>query len=77
MKKIELEAKIKELELKIIALESRPVCYGHFCGCQHPVQPVQPTYPPTYPWYYTPTITTCSQISGTTSKGLPEGIVIN
>ena len=47
MKKAELEAKILELEKKVAVLEARPICYGHYCGCNHCNSPVYPTYP----WY--------------------------
>ena len=47
MKKAELEAKILELEKAIVELRARPICYGHYCGCNHYNYPVYPNYP----WY--------------------------
>lgn len=67
MKKAELEAKILELEKKIAVLEARPICYGHFCGCNHYNYP-QPVNP-VYPW-----TVTCG---GTTGSPIPPNTIIS
>lgn len=56
MKKAKLENKILEMEKKIAVLEARPICYGHYCGCNHYNYPVNPVYP----WYPQPTCGTTS-----------------
>jgi LSD1 subclass zinc finger protein len=48
MKKVELEKELLELKAKVIALEARPICYGHVCGCNHYNYPQYPGYYPTY-----------------------------
>jgi hypothetical protein len=56
MKKAELEKELLELKAKIMALEARPICYGHVCGCNHYNYPQYPGYYPNYPTYTLPVI---------------------
>lgn len=65
MKKSELETKILELEKKIAVLEARPVCYGHYCNCNHF------NYPNPYQPFYSPVI--CGTSTG---DSLPPNTVV-
>ena len=67
MKKAELEKELLDLKAKVIALEARPQCFGHYCGCNHYNYPQNPNYP----WYNPCTITYGAATGGLTDKNLP------